>query len=87
MATTLKNGGTQLDIRPETGKLEIRSDLQDAYHDVYTPEVMAAMAHLARFDADRRELMSARIQRRADRNQNKQRDCILCYMSPHYQQY
>jgi len=57
--------------RPER-KLRIRSGLERAYSDVYTPAAMAAMSALASFDADRRELMASRIQRRLRRARDKQ---------------
>jgi malate synthase len=54
-------------------KLEIRGNLENAYADVYTPQVVAALEALAGLDADRKALMTARIERRAARARNKQR--------------
>jgi malate synthase len=54
-------------------KLQIRDNLQSFYSDVYTPEVMAALASLAGFNEDQKEVMVGRIKRRAERARNKQR--------------
>ncbi len=58
-------------------RLEIRGNLQSAYADVFTPEVVAALEALAGLDADRKVVMAARIQRRADRARNKERIAFL----------
>ncbi len=47
--------------------LEIRSGLEQAYPDVYTPAALGALNALAHLDADRKELMARRAQRRAQR--------------------
>src|SRR6185369_811256 len=54
-------------------KLEIRGNLESAYADVFTPEAVAALEALAGLDADRKGLMAARIQRRAERARLGQR--------------
>ncbi|MDH3457438.1 MAG: malate synthase [Gemmatimonadota bacterium] len=59
--------------RARDGVLEIRGDLEERYQDVFTPDAKAALAALARFDADRRAIMVTRIRRRAERAENKQR--------------
>src|SRR4051812_32332027 len=51
----------------------IRGNLQSAYADVYTPEAVAALDALAALDADRKTLMTARMERRAARARNQQR--------------
>src|SRR3989442_8176844 len=53
--------------------LEIRGNLENAYADVFTPQAVAALEALAPLDADRKALMSARIERRAARARNKER--------------
>src|SRR5438046_856850 len=53
-------------------KLEIRGSLENAYADVFTPEAVAALEALAGFDAERKAVMAARIERRAARSRNKQ---------------
>src|SRR5947209_3305793 len=58
-------------------KLEIRGNLENAYADVFTPEAVAALEALADFDADRKALMKARIERRAARAKNQQRIAFL----------
>src|SRR4051794_12656537 len=57
--------------------LEIRGNLQHAYADVYTPEVVAALEALAGLDADRKALMAARLERRAARARNQERIAFL----------
>lgn len=57
--------------------LEIRGNLEQAYADVYTPEAVAALEALARFDADRKAVMAARIERRAARARKKERIAFL----------
>jgi len=54
-------------------KLEVRGKLESVYPDVFTPEAMAALEALAGLDADRKVVMTARIERRAARARNKQR--------------
>jgi malate synthase len=49
------------------GALQIRAGLEGAYPDVYTPQALAALAALAPLDEPRRELMAARLRRRAAR--------------------
>src|SRR5947209_4049941 len=61
-------------------KLEIRGDLEAAYADVLTPEAVAALEALAGLDADRKALMAARIERRAERARLGQR---LRFLDPH----
>ena len=57
--------------------IEIRGNLEKTYPDVFTPEAVAALEALAPLDADRKQLMTARIQRRAARARNKQRITFL----------
>ena len=52
--------------------LEVRADLVDAYRDVYTPAVMAALESLYHFNADQKELMTKRIRVRQERAEKKQ---------------
>src|SRR6516165_9058904 len=58
-------------------KLEIRGNLDNAYADVFTPEVVAALEALAGLDAERKAVMAARLERRAARARNKQRIAFL----------
>ena len=58
-------------------KLEIRSNLESVYPDVFTPEAIAALEALAGLDADRKAVMKGRIARRAARARNKQRIAFL----------
>ncbi|SKB31762.1 aldolase/citrate lyase/malate synthase family protein [Daejeonella lutea] len=51
----------------------IRDNLQTEYNDVYTPEALAALSHMAHFNNDVKDLMTKRIQRRSERQKNKQR--------------
>ncbi len=52
---------------------QIRGGLQAEYADVYTPEVLEALAAMVRFNKDQKALMSARIKRRARRLNNNER--------------
>src|SRR2546423_10421402 len=52
--------------------LEIRGGLEAAYPDVYTAEAKAALEALAPLDEPRRQLMAARIRRRAARARDRQ---------------
>jgi malate synthase len=54
-------------------RLEIRGNLESAYVDVFTPETVAALEILAGLDADRKALMAARIECRAERARLQQR--------------
>src|SRR5262249_13672312 len=60
-------------------ELEIRGNLESAYADVFTPEAVTALEALAGFDAVRKALMAARIERRAERARNHQR---LTFLGP-----
>ncbi len=53
--------------------LTIRGDLAKSYSNVFTPEAMAALDALASLDADRRAIMTVRIERRAARAREKRR--------------
>ena len=48
-----------------------------AYGDVYTPEVLAALSSLSHFNNEIKQAMSARIERRADRQKQKKRIAFL----------
>ena len=52
---------------------QIRDNLLSAYADVYTPEALHALAALAHFNFDQKQLMAARIQRRARRFRDRER--------------
>ena len=52
--------------------LEIRSGLEDAYADIYTPVAKETLAVLARLEADRRDVMASRIARRRQRTQDRE---------------
>lgn len=51
----------------------VRANLKEIYKDIYTPEVLAALSSLAHFNTDIKAAMTARIQRRNERQQQKQR--------------
>jgi len=57
--------------------ISIRGNLQQTYSDVYTREALAALSALAHFNKDIKEAMTARIQRRADRQQQKKKITFL----------
>jgi malate synthase len=54
-------------IEDTKGRLEIRTGLENRYSDVLTAEALSALLPLADFEDRRRELMQARIDRRARR--------------------
>ncbi|HWW83730.1 MAG TPA: hypothetical protein VNZ26_09025 [Vicinamibacterales bacterium] len=47
--------------------LQIRGTLKTDYADVFTTDAMEALHELSRFDIDRKEIMTARLERRASR--------------------
>jgi malate synthase len=51
----------------------INGSIQQAYNDVYTPEVLNAISSLSHFNKEIKEAMSARISRRAERQEQKTR--------------
>lgn len=72
MSTTQENNSQSFITSAGSGKLEIRGNLASSYADVYTPEVMTALAELARFNEAQKTVMAKRIERRAERARNKQ---------------
>jgi malate synthase len=60
-------------------KLEIRANLARLYSDVFTSEALAALDALAPLDDDQKAVMTARIQRRAQRARNRQ---PLAFLDP-----
>ena len=57
--------------------IQINGNLAETYSDVYTPEALSALSALAYFNQDIKEAMAARIQRRAARQQQKQKITFL----------
>lgn len=55
----------------------IRDNLKEVYSDVYTPEVLSTLSALAPFNRRIKEVMTARMQRRAARQQNQTRITFL----------
>ncbi|HEU4720358.1 MAG TPA: hypothetical protein VFS59_03275 [Gemmatimonadaceae bacterium] len=55
------------------GALCLRAGVLDAYRDVFTPDALDAIGILAPFDARRRALMQARIDRRTRRQRERER--------------
>jgi len=53
--------------------ITIRGNLKEVYKDIYTPEALAALSALAHFNADVKAVLAARMKRRAERQQQKQR--------------
>jgi malate synthase len=51
--------------------IKIRSGLSITYADVYTKEVLSALFTLAHFNTDIKDLMTTRLNRRAERQKNK----------------
>jgi malate synthase len=54
-------------------KLHIRDPLKEDYSDIYTPDALSALSFMARFNQDIKSVMAARLQRRTDRQQKKER--------------
>lgn len=57
--------------------IKIREGLEEAYSDVYTPEVLSALSSLAHFNKDIKAVMASRLKRRAERQQQKKRITFL----------
>src|SRR5687768_4736658 len=55
----------------------IRGDLKERYQDIYTPEALSALSFLSNFNGDIKALMNARLKRRAQRQEKKQRITFL----------
>src|SRR5436190_2849880 len=55
----------------------INENLRKAYSDVYTTEVLSALSSLSHFNKEIKEAMTARIKRRAERQQQKKRISFL----------
>lgn len=53
--------------------LQIRDNLKETYRDVYTDETLSALSALSHFNTNVKELMDARIKKRAFRQQRKER--------------
>jgi malate synthase len=53
--------------------INIRSNLKERYQDIYTTEVLTTLSLLSRFNGDIKSAMAARLRRRAERQQIKQR--------------
>ena len=60
-----------------SSKLQIHGNLENTYLDVYTPEAIAALALLMKFNDVRLMVMDKRIKRRMERFWNKQRITFL----------
>ena len=56
-----------------TNKIIINGTLQESYSDVYTSEALEALSHIAYFNKEIKRAMTARIQRRADRQRQNKR--------------
>lgn len=54
-------------------KLQIRNNLKETYRDVYTDEALQALSALSHFNVIIKEVMAARIMRRAERQRNRER--------------
>lgn len=59
------------------GKLHIRNNLKETYQDIYTDEALAALAALAPLNAMVKDVMDARIKRRAARQKTGERIAFL----------
>jgi malate synthase len=57
--------------------ISIRGNLKELYNDVYTAEALLALASLEDFNSEIKSLMTARLKRRAERQQQKKRITFL----------
>ena len=60
--------------------LEFRKTVRSDYPDVITDDAVRVMEALSRFDVARKQIMAARIERRAARARNKER---IGFLDPH----
>ena len=60
-------------VASDASTIQIRQGVREAYADVYTPAALAAITALAPLNADRHELLAARIRRRQQRAQHSER--------------
>jgi len=60
--------------------LQLRGNLTSGYNDVLTPEVIGALNAIAPLDADRRQIMHARLERRSGRQRRRER---IRFLDPH----
>ena len=51
--------------------LQIRDNLANDYSDIYTPEVLAALAHMSQYNAEQKRLMDERTKRRLARMRDR----------------
>jgi len=56
-----------------TNNITINGNLEQVYADIYTPEALLALSVLSHFNRDIKEAMTARIQRRKERQEQKKR--------------
>lgn len=57
--------------------MTIRGNLRETFSDIYTPEALAALEAMSQYNAVIKEVMDARIKRRAQRQKNKERITFL----------
>ena len=58
-------------------RLHIRDNIEQSYGDVYTPEALAALEFMARFNGEQKVVMEKRTQRRKRRYESKERITFL----------
>lgn len=58
-------------------RLHIRDNVEQSYGDVYTPEALAALEFMARFNGEQKVVMEKRTQRRKRRYESKERITFL----------
>ncbi|MEJ2197351.1 MAG: malate synthase, partial [Desulfuromonadales bacterium] len=51
--------------------LQIRDNLANDYSDIYTPEVLAALAHMSQYNVEQKRLMDERTKRRLTRMRDR----------------
>ena len=60
-------------IETMNSNIVIRGNLREAYRDIYTEAVLSILSELSYFNNDIKSVMAARLKRRTDRQQNKER--------------
>ena len=53
-------------------ELQIRNNLATEYSDIYTPQALAALSHMAQFTTEQKRLMDERTRRRLTRMRDRQ---------------
>ena len=61
-------------------KLHIRNGVRKSYEDVYTPEALRALEFMTQFNAEQKDIMEKRSERRKNRYESKEK---ITFLDPH----